>query len=143
MKTQVSIFEVAEKHGNSGKTYWLAKTNLGKVGIWNKALYDNLIATNAIGKLCEIEMEENGQYKNMNAFYSVIGNATEKPEFTKNQESKDASMMTSYAKDLVVAAINRVSSDEEVTIDEIDKMMEVAAKSISKAYKTIRAETKN
>lgn len=139
-----SIYEIEEKiiktGPNEGNTFWSVKTDKGLMSIFDSGVAEKI--KKEIGKVCDIVVETKGQYTNITAFNGAYGPAEEKEksEFGRNQESKDASMMVSYAKDLVITAISRIPMTEKMAMAELDQMMESAAKAIGKAYKVIKTE---
>jgi hypothetical protein len=143
MRQNVSVYEVEEKVTQKGNPFWSAKTNKGNMSIFDQDVAFEIMQKGT-GKICDLETETKGKYTNIMAFNGTYGSAEEdKPkDFTRNQESKDASMMVSYAKDIVLAVINRIPSTEKISVGEIDKMMEETAKSVSKAYKIIKEAIK-
>jgi hypothetical protein len=105
METIIVLNSIEQKttRSDNPKTFWSATTNLGKMSIWEKPIADSLALL--INKGVKIDYEERNGYKTITKF---IGEAdatqAQTPSATNNDDRyKRASMMISYAKDLVIA----------------------------------------
>ena len=90
------------------------------------------------GDKVEISYSINGEYTNLESC-KVIQKGEKKAIQKEIREDVNASQLTSYAKDLVVAVIERVGNNEAIRVA-IPEMMEIAAKAVVRAYKAIKAE---
>ncbi len=92
------------------------------------------------GDKVEVEFSINGEYTNLEAC-KVIQKAAKKEIQKEIREDVNASQITSYAKDIVVAVIEKMGTEELARIKiTAPEMMEIAAKAVAKAYKTIKME---
>ena len=96
-----SIEEKAIKTGkNAGNKFLSVTTDHGKVSVFDIGLFAQV--KEAEGKMCEGEITQVGDYKNLTAIGKILGEAV-KPR--DDSLLKQASVMISYAKDLAVGGI--------------------------------------
>lgn len=130
MKKNLSIFEVEETmNRDRTKTYWKVKTNQGIYSVWEEDVAGDL--RDSLGRVCEVEVEIKGIYKNITAFYGANGPA----EVQAKPEIKPASKIASpAASQSIPQAKSSYEEFEEKKQKNIAKASAIKLKSISVAY---------
>ena len=90
------------------------------------------------GDKVEVSYSINGEYTNLESC-KVIQKGEKKAIQKEIREDVNASQLTSYSKDLVVAVIGQVHIDDKNKVL-VSDMMDTAAKAVVKAYKAIKME---
>ncbi len=92
-----------------------------------------------VGDTVKVTYKQNGIYKNYETI-EVIGSVPkfDIDKFSKARESKDASQLTSYAKDLTIAVIGNKDISKEIREIEVEKLMAEVAKTVAEAYNQIK-----
>lgn len=88
-----------------------------------------------VGDEVKVTYKVNGMFKNYETI-EVIRKAPQSDTFAKARESKDASQLTSYAKDIVIAAIGNSQMPKE----EVKVLMLEAARAVAEAYNQIKED---
>ena len=113
MKTTLGINNIEGAESKAGKAYFKVATDQGPMSCFEKNVAD--VLANYVGRsvTCEVATSADGKFKNIRSVDEdtppVKMNAqpeTEIPQqdkFVEARASKDASMYTSYTKDLIVA----------------------------------------
>lgn len=83
MSEMISILSVEEKLSKNNKKFYAVSTDKGKMSAWDSIVADYLKAN--IGKVCEIEMEVKGTFKNITKFIK----ATDQKANTVNTSAPD------------------------------------------------------
>ena len=92
------------------------------------------------GDKVEVSYSINGEYTNLESC-KVIQKGEKKAIQKEIREDVNASQLCSYSKDLVVAVIEKMGTEELARVKiTTPEMMEIAAKAVVKAYKAIKME---
>ena len=119
----VNIKNKTEKQTKTGKPYWLVETDKGKFSVFDKAIADKLL----VGKAFEVSITQNGQYRNLVLVGKEVEPAKESlpPYVKETSDSRDRSYAASYAKDIVVALIEK-SKDVKEAEQQLEKLAKIA-----------------
>lgn len=108
MKTNLTIEGVEQKTSKAGRSYKSFKTSDGQMTCFEGKVVVELEKN--IGKNVDVDVEERNGFKNIVSFIGVAQDQTAKPAqannsapFADERKSKQASMIISYVKDLIVA----------------------------------------
>ena len=138
MRKNISVYEIEEKKSKSGKTFWIAKTSDGNMSVWDKTIAENL--KGELGKICDVEVEVSGEYKNIKELLGAYGTA--EPPRTENKD-KLKSMFISYAKDMYVEELKiyipfcETKEDVKKVIDEQRQKFFKTITGLYEAYKQL------
>jgi len=107
MKTNLKIESIEDKTSKAGRAYKAFHTSEGIMTCFEKKIVAKLEAS--VGKLIECEVEERNGFKNITGFTGEtvtsekIQDAPKPQPFAEERSGKQASVIISYVKDLVVA----------------------------------------
>lgn len=131
---------VEQKVAKSGKVYWQVETTEGeRFTIFEKLIYENLCKS--INKSVNVDFVEKDDWKNIKEFLGLAPSFKEKPEQIKEtprpkDNSKEALMLTAYAKDLTVAMLAK-SEKKEWTAEDMSALCQSAGAMILEVYKDV------
>jgi len=140
---EVIVNSVTKKEAKNGKPFLALETNVGKMGVWIESLFDKVNP----GKKYNLKVGPNGNFINVVEIIEDLGKAEITPEqvpvnaFQKEaREDKALTMLVSYAKDQVVAAIlYGAKTGKDV---DINTQWTLAMKNIWDAYEDFREKLK-
>jgi len=119
MKKNLEIIEFEDKETKAGKAYNRFKTNEGWISCFNSK--DCEMLRGFKGKSASVELIEQGDFKNIKKCYGEAGNEDANVEVvkigdTKASNNKNATMYTSYAKDIFthIYAAESMNSQEKM-----------------------------
>ena len=119
MKTNIEIIDFEDKITKAGKTYGRFKTSEGWVSCFD--VKSCVMLKGLKGKSASVELIEQGDFKNIKKCYGEAGNEDANVEVvkigdTKASNNKNATMYTSYAKDIFthIYAAESMNSQEKM-----------------------------
>lgn len=103
MRRNISVYAGEEKKTSTGKIYWSFKTNVGQASVWDALLAQDLIEK-GLNHVCDVELEENGKFKNIKALLGIhdVLTSSEQKSGNENQAEKNADLRRKL--DCVLAA---------------------------------------
>lgn len=132
---ELFIKEIEQKlTKRDNKPFWIIQTNLGEYTCFKDNVIEQIRAN--VGKTVSVDTQKSGEYNNILSFDKVaetqappVGAAAPAAPVEKDNE-RLASMLTSYAKDLVIPS--------DPTMKEYKAAMFAAAIAVLEAYKEIK-----
>ena len=126
-----------ETHETKGRVQTLKKDNKGVLlddDNWYSNNYKDPLKNVNKGDFVKVTYKQNGVYKNYETIEVLESAPQEESKFSKARESKDASQLTSYAKDIVIATIGNSNMPKE----EVKTLMQEAGKAVAETYNRIK-----
>jgi hypothetical protein len=135
-ETIIEIRGVEEKESKNGRKYASFKTDKGTMTCFESNLINDL--KKKVGKSVKVLVAEVNGFTNIREYVEDVGEITTEKistgneatenKFTEARKSKDVSMNTSYAKDILIALIEKQKSEFDA-----NALMETAIKMVKKA----------
>lgn len=138
MKKNLEILEFEDKETQAGKSYVRFKTDIGWLSCFDKKANESLKKLK--GKKAEVEVISSGNFSNIKKFYGEGDNQSEDEKeieiIRPERESYNfGAMHTSYAKDILIALIARISQQkfDEIGEQKVQELMDMAIRAVEKA----------
>jgi hypothetical protein len=128
MKQTINVTSVTKKTSKTGAEFFVVETKEGNMTAWDENIAKSLMAS--VGKSIMAEIQQNGDFKNIR---KVEGAETVEGEinipsapvnnnynkFAGAKVDKTKSILTSYAKDLIIAG-----KEEKEAVELVKRLME-------------------
>lgn len=137
-----SVQEQTRKSG--GEPFWVVKTDKGEYTMFETKVFDE-VAKNQ-GNICKLKTFRDETHANIRGFIEVVEvkQAAEAPpaQNAPNAGGVKIEMLVSYAKDLVIATIEKMPAEtlKEKGLADFEEAMKTATNAVIKSYQRISGE---